>query len=214
MENNFLECVGNTDTIEQFHKYKSIRVSASDTTSISISLLNDKENNSNLNNNNFEVVSIPDTLIPSYDFIENEVSLPKKPIAFWILHLYSIEGKEKGKVELTSSIITKLLHERYGLNVDEKVVMNTLARLVRKGVLTRRRPFHTSSSGRGGLRKVYYYSYSSLEKIYAAMRVYDETNLYKIDHNEFKQKLMEKLDSLSEKFDMILQFLSKIESKL
>jgi len=194
------------DTLQQLHQEQGIKVSTPDTSS-SYSFLNSEPNN-NTNNNtiNFEVSAF-DTLIPSKNLIENKVSAQKKPIPFWILHLFSVEGK----VELTSSSVIKLLKERYGINVDRKVIIYSLHRLTKRGVLRRRRPFTVHTGGHGGLRRVYYYSYVSLDKLCEAMATYDESyslqNVKNTGEDFFREKLLEALYG-------ILEVLTRIEAKM
>ena len=199
IDNKDSKKVSPPDTKILLHGTHGIKVSPPDTTSKGISLLNSEPNNNNTNNNNtkIEVVSPPDTLIPSNHFMEPMVSevdtmlpnnvLKYRPTVFWILHLFSVEGK----TELTSTTIAQLLKERYGLDIDEKVVMYSLQRLVKKGVLKRRKPFHINASGRGGVRKVYYYSYVSLEKLCQEMAKYDNQAAFNVAQHKFDELVIE-----------------------
>jgi predicted transcriptional regulator len=186
-------------TTKSLHEPHGNMVTTPVTTSIGISLLNSEPNNNNTNNNNtkIEVVTDPVTLLPQNHFMEPVVTedvtmlpnnvLKYRPTVFWILHLFSVEGK----TELTSTTITKLLKERYGLDIDDKAVMAALQRLVKKGVLKRRKPFHINASGRGGVRKVYYYSYVSLEKLCQEMAKYDNQAAFNVAQHKFDEIVIE-----------------------
>lgn len=205
-----IENMENLVTFGQSHKKESYKVTTPVTTSKGISLLNSEPNNNNTNNNNtnFDVVTEGVTSkFPDY-LIESMVTANNRPVTFWILHLFSVEGQN----EMTSSTITKLLNEKYGSifgkSIDETTVKVELLRLVRKGVLKRRKPWHIHAAGRGGLRKAYYYSYTSLDALCKAMAAYDKQDFQlskeKVDRGQRILELLEK----------VIEILSRIEMKL
>lgn len=196
-------------TDEQSHIDDGKKVKEPFTTSKGISLLNSEPNNNNTNNNNtnFEVVNDAFTLLPSENLMDTMVNTKSKPLIFWILHLFSVEGKS----EMTSTTVAKLLKEKYGLEADEKAVMVELALLVKRGVLKRRRPWHIHAGGRGGVRKCYYYSYTSIDRLCKAMASYDDVPQNVQDREQYMISLLEKHIVLLEK---AIEILSRIEMKL
>lgn len=112
---------------------------------------------------------------------------------------------------MTSETVRKLLETRYGLNCSDATISKTLERLAKRGVLRRRRPFAVHAGGHGGLRRVYYYSYVSLDKLCEAMATYDESyslrNVKNTGEDFFREKLLEALYG-------ILEVLTRIEAKM
>ena len=200
--------------------------------SIGISLLNSEPNNNNTNNNNTKIEfsntflnqkgSIHFNNFDSNPFepkFESITPLKARPYTFWILHLFSVE-----KNEMTSSTVAKLLNEKYGLDVDERTVSMELSLLAKKGILKRRKPLHINAVGRGGIRKVYYYSYVSLDKLCQEMAKYDSLDsLYapkngprKLENNvvEVLKEHNELLREHNSLLKQIVQIISDVMMKL
>lgn len=189
--------------------------------SIGISLLNSEPNNNNTNNNNTKI-EFSNTFLNQKDSthfnnfdsnpfepkFESITPLNTRPYTFWILHLFSVE-----KTEMTSTTVAKLLREKYGLDADERTVSMELFLLAKRGVLRRRKPLHINAVGRGGLRRVYYYSLVGLDKLCEEMAKYDNTRTFYTPKSR-EDKLIEVLEKHNLLLERLLQLLSTLLMKL